>query len=41
MGTLLVLVSVVTITTAKKKSAEPVTTSTAAHVIENAGKQSA
>ncbi len=41
LGTLLVLVSVVTITTAKKKSAEPVTPSTAAHVIENAGQQSA
>jgi drug/metabolite transporter (DMT)-like permease len=41
LGTLLVLVSVVTITTTKKKSAELVTASTAPHLIENTGKQSA
>ena len=41
LGTLLVLVSVVTITTTKKNSAERVTTSAGGQLIENAGKQSA
>jgi len=39
LGTLLVLVSVVTITTTRKKSDQPVTTSAASQLIENAGKQ--
>jgi drug/metabolite transporter (DMT)-like permease len=41
LGTLLVLVSVVTITTTKKSSAERVTSAAASQLIENAGKQSA
>jgi drug/metabolite transporter (DMT)-like permease len=39
LGTLLVLVSVVTITTTRKKSAQPVTKSAGSQLIENAGKQ--
>lgn len=39
LGTLLVLVSVVTITTTRKKSDQPVTTSSASQLIENASKQ--
>jgi drug/metabolite transporter (DMT)-like permease len=41
LGTLLVLVSVITITTTKKNNAERVTSSTGTQLIENAGKQSA
>jgi drug/metabolite transporter (DMT)-like permease len=40
LGTLLVLVSVITITTTKQNSAERVTSSAGSQLIENAGKQS-
>jgi drug/metabolite transporter (DMT)-like permease len=39
LGTLLVLVSVVTITTTKKKADQPVIKSAGSQLVENAGKQ--